>query len=45
MRISGFLTAGPEEGRGFFRNVVFSVFISVATMEKVLKEVCEISNK
>jgi hypothetical protein len=24
--MSGFLTVGPEEGRSFFRNVVFLVF-------------------
>jgi hypothetical protein len=25
--MSGFLTVGPEEGRSFFRNVVFLVFL------------------
>jgi hypothetical protein len=35
---SGFLTAGPEEGRSFFPNVLFLVFYLVLTMEKVLKE-------
>jgi hypothetical protein len=44
MWVSGFLTVGPKEGRNFFRNViflVFSAFIFVVTMEKVLEEVFE----
>jgi hypothetical protein len=45
MWMSGFLTVGPEEGRRIFiRNVVFSVFILVVTMEKVLTYVCEVSD-
>jgi hypothetical protein len=40
---SGFLTVGPEEGRSFFRNVVFLVFF-VVTMEKLLEEVYEDSD-
>jgi hypothetical protein len=43
--MSGFLTVGPEEGRSFFRNVVFLMFfIFGVTMEKVLVEVKEDSD-
>jgi hypothetical protein len=41
MWMSGFLAAGPEEGRSFFRNIVSSVFIFDVTIEKVLEEVYE----
>jgi hypothetical protein len=38
MWVSGFLTVGSEEGRSFFRNVVFLVFLILAvTIEEVLK--------
>jgi hypothetical protein len=40
-RPSSVRTVGAEEGRNFFRNVVFfSGFIFGVTMEKVLYEVC-----
>jgi hypothetical protein len=43
--MSGFLTAGPEEGMKLLpKRCVLSVFILVVAMEQVLKQVCAASD-